>query len=90
MFGHALDHAAEALGIGVVQRRVDLVEQAERRRIELEEREHQRRRGKRFLAPRQQVNRALALAGWLRHDQHARIENLVEIVTTESAGTPTS
>ena len=28
---------AEALGVGVVERRVDLVEQAERRRIELEQ-----------------------------------------------------
>ena len=35
-----------ALGVGVVERRVDLVEQAERRRVELEDREHQRDRGR--------------------------------------------
>jgi hypothetical protein len=37
-----LDELAEALGIGVVERCVDLIEQAERRRIQLEQRKNQR------------------------------------------------
>ena len=66
-----------ALGVGVVERRVDLVEQAERRRVQLEDREHQRDRGQRLLAARQQVDRAVLLARRLRHHLHAGIEDLV-------------
>src|SRR5690606_38121758 len=68
---------AVALGIGVVERRVDLVEQAERRRIELEQREHERDRRQRLLAARQQVDRRVALAGRLREHLDAGVEDLV-------------
>ena len=51
-----LHQVAEALGVGVVQRRVHLVEQAERRRVELEQREHERDRGERLLAAGEQVD----------------------------------
>ena len=74
---HLADQLAVALGVGVVQRRVDLVEQAERRRVELEDGEHQRDRGQRLLAARQQVDGAVLLARRLRHHLHAGIEDLV-------------
>src|SRR5436190_15633008 len=74
---HLRDELGIALGVGVVERRVDLVEQAERRRIELEDREHQRDRRQRLLAPREQVDRAVLLAGRLRHHLNAGVEDLV-------------
>jgi hypothetical protein len=77
MVGHALDHAAEALGIGVVQGRVDLVEQAERRRVQAEHREHQRRRGQSLLAAGQQVDGRVLLARRLGHHLHAGVEDFV-------------
>ena len=48
---HFLDQRAQPFGIGVIQRRVHLVQQAERRRIELEQRKHQRHGGKRLFSP---------------------------------------
>src|SRR3546814_10201189 len=42
LLAHLRDHGGEAADVGLVERRVDLVEQAERRRVELEDREHQR------------------------------------------------
>ncbi|KGD44404.1 hypothetical protein DO72_5716 [Burkholderia pseudomallei] len=77
LVGHRAHEIREALGVRVVERRVDLVEQAERRRIQLEHREHERGRRQRLLAARQQVNRRVLLAGRLRHHLHAGVENLV-------------
>ena len=74
---HLGDELGIALGVGVVQRRVDFVEQAERRRVQLEDREHQRDRGQRLLAARQQVDGAVLLARRLRHHLHAGVEDLV-------------
>ena len=39
---HLLDQFAEAVSVGIIQRRVDLIEQTERRGIQAEQREHQR------------------------------------------------
>ncbi len=72
-----LHQVAEAQRVGVVERRVDLVEQAERRRVELEQREHQRDRGERLLAAREQVDAGVALARRVRHDLHAGVEDLL-------------
>src|SRR3546814_3124345 len=47
--GHAVEQVAEALDIGVVQRRVDLVEDADRRGIGEEQGEDERDRGQRLL-----------------------------------------
>ncbi len=74
---HFLDHAAETLGIRVVERRIDLVEQAERRRVQLEHREDQRDRGQRLLATGKQVDRRVLLARRLRDDLHAGIEDFL-------------
>ena len=74
---HVLHHLAEAVGVRIVERRVDLVQQAERRRVQLEEREHERNRRERLLATGKQVDRRVALAGRLRDHLHARIEDLL-------------
>jgi hypothetical protein len=47
---HPGDHLAEAVDIGVVERGVDLVEDRERARVYLVQREHERERGQRPLA----------------------------------------
>src|SRR6056297_754040 len=47
---HFLDDVAEAADVGVVQRRIHLVEHAERRRVQLEYGEHQRDSGQCLLA----------------------------------------
>src|SRR3546814_3930864 len=66
-----------AADVGLVERRVDLVEQAERRRVELEDREHQRHGGHRLLAAREQRNVRHALAGRPRHDRDAGVEQVL-------------
>src|SRR4026207_2300856 len=47
---HAAQHLHEPSNIGVVERRIDLVEQTERARLVLENRKHQRDRGQRLFA----------------------------------------
>ena len=74
---HAGHQLGVALGVGVVQRRVHLVQQAKRRGVELEDGKHQRNGRERLLATREQVNGLVLLAGRLRHHLHARIQNLV-------------
>ena len=89
---HALHQIAEALGIRVIQRRVHLIEQAERRRIELEHGKHQRQRGECLLAAGKQVDRGGFLARRLGDDLHAGIENFLSrheqarLAATEQAG----
>ena len=77
LLGHLLDDVAEARDVGVVERRVDLVQQAEGRRIKLEDREHERYRGQRLLPTRQQVNRAVALSWRPRHDGDTRRQQVL-------------
>ena len=74
---HARHQLGIALGIGVVQRRIHLVQQTERRRVELEDRKHQRNGGERFLATRQQVNGLVLLARWLCNHLHTGVQNFV-------------
>ena len=47
---HRVKQVAEAIDIGIVQRCIDLVEYADRRRISEEQREDQRNRGQGLLA----------------------------------------
>ena len=77
--GHLLDDLREAPDVRVVERCVDLVEQAERRRVQLEDREHERDGRQRLLAARQQMNRADLLAGRARHDRDARGEHVLAV-----------
>src|SRR5690606_23423991 len=53
LLAHLRDHRGEAADVGLVERRIHLVKQAERRRVEPENREHQRHRRHRLLAARQ-------------------------------------
>src|SRR5690606_8341314 len=66
---HLLDDLRKTADVRIVERRVDLVEQTERRRIQLEDRKYQRNRGQRLLTAREQMNRARLLAGRARHDR---------------------
>jgi hypothetical protein len=63
---HGGEQVAEALDIIVVERRVDLVEDADRRRVGEEHGEDQRQRRQRLLAARQQRQHLLALARRVR------------------------
>jgi hypothetical protein len=60
---HLVHQIAEALDIVVVERRVDLVEHADRRRVGQEHREDQRQRGQRLLAARKQRHGLRRLPG---------------------------
>ena len=69
---HLAHDLVEAVDVRLVERRVDLVEHAERRRLDLEDGEQQRHRGERLLAARQQLDAADLLARRLRHDLDRR------------------
>src|SRR5690606_21897474 len=69
----------ESPDVRVVQGRIDLVEQTERRGVELEDREHERNRRQGLLAAGQQMDRAVSFARRPRHDRHARIEHILAV-----------
>ena len=73
---HALQHFHETPDVRVVQRRVDLVEDAERARLVLEDGEHQGDRGQRLLAARQQLHALQPLARRRRDDLDAALEQV--------------
>ena len=75
--GHLVEEVAEALDIGVVERRVDLVEHADRRRVGEEHREDQRQRGQRLLAAGEERHDLRLLAGRPRDDLEAGFERIV-------------
>ena len=75
--GHFANEVVEASDIGVVERRIDLVEQEEWRGPNLEYGNQQRDCGQRLLATREQVDVLEALAGRHRHDLDTRLENVV-------------
>src|SRR6185436_14720952 len=61
--GQPGERGAEAADVGFVERRVHLVQNAEGRRVDLEDREEQRRGCEGALAAREQRKGLLALAG---------------------------
>src|SRR6185369_13882487 len=69
--GHLAHDIAEAAHIVLVQRRVHFVQQTERRGVQVEDGEHQCHGGQRLLAAGELRDRAVALAGWARHDGNA-------------------
>ena len=77
------DQAAEAVDIGVVQRRVDLVEHADRRGIGEEDGEEQRERGQRLLAAREQRQHLELLARRARHDLEPGLERVFALAVIE-------
>ena len=71
---HAAQHLHEPPDVGIVERRIDLVQQAERARPVLEDAEHQRHRRQRLLAAREQLHVLQPLARRLRDDVDAALE----------------
>ena len=74
---HLVEQIAEALDIGVVERRVDLVEHADRRRVGEEHREDQRQRRQRLLAAGEQRHDLRLLARRAGDDLEAGLERVV-------------
>src|SRR5690606_13479935 len=68
---HLPDELVVAADVGLVERRVHLVEQAEGRGFDEEDGEDQRHRGQRLLAARHEVDVLHLLARRLRDDLHA-------------------
>ena len=83
---HLVEQVAEALDVVIVERRVHLVEHADRRRIGEEHREDQRQRGQRLLAAGQQRQRRGLLAGRLGEDLQARFERIVVLDQLQFGG----
>ncbi|MNV99983.1 hypothetical protein D3C71_1954200 [compost metagenome] len=73
-FTHFLDQTRVAPDVGIVQRRIDLVEHAERCGVQLEDGKHQRQCGQCLLAAGQQMDGAVLLARRSRHDRYPCIE----------------
>ncbi|MCY1462396.1 hypothetical protein D9M71_801650 [compost metagenome] len=71
---HLLHQPGVTPDVGIVQRRIDFIEHAERCRVQLENGKYQGQGGQRFLTAREQVNGAVLLARWPRHDCHPCIE----------------
>ena len=74
---HFVEQVAEALDIIVVERRVDLVEHADRRGVGEEDGEDQRERGQRLLAAGEQRQRLRLLARRAGDDFEPRLERIV-------------
>src|SRR5262245_7356047 len=81
---HTAQHLHEPADVGVVERRVDLVEQAERARLVLEHAEHQGDGGQRLLAAGEELHALQALAGRLRDDLDAALERIVFVEQREA------
>ena len=73
---HLVEQVAEALDIVIVERRIDLVEHADRRRIGEEHGEDQRQSRERLLAAGEKRQRHRFLARRLRHDLEAGFERI--------------
>src|SRR5262245_7961227 len=81
---HPTQHLDKAADVGVVERRVDLVEEAERARLVLEHAEHQRDGGQCLLAAGQQLDALQALPRRLRDDLDAALERIVFVEQREA------
>ena len=74
---HLVQHIAEPGHVGVVQRCVDLVEDADRRRVGEEHRKDQRQCRQRLLAPGKERQGRQLLARRLAHDLKPGIQGIV-------------
>ena len=63
-------HGGKPADVGIIQWRIHLVKQAERRRIQPENRKHERHGRQGLFAAGQQVNARDPLSGRPRHDTH--------------------
>ena len=75
-FAHRFDEFCIALSVGVVERRIDLVQQAKRCRVKLKNGKYQRNGCQCFFTTRQQRNALVFLARWLGNHLHAGVQNL--------------
>ena len=75
--GHLVQQVAEPLHVVIVERRVDFVQHADRRRVGEEHREDQRQRRQRLLAAGEQRQRLRLLAGRFCNDFEAGFERIV-------------
>src|SRR5512141_1152885 len=85
---HLAHQGVEPVDIGVVQRRIDLVEQAEGRRLDEEDGEDEADGGERLLPAGEAAERKRFLAGRLDEDPDARLEEIF-LVDQAQRGTPT-
>src|SRR5262245_48298316 len=83
--GELTEDAKEPVDVGVVERRVDLVEHAERARSVIEDREEQREPGQRALATREQRDRLQPLASRLGHELDTRIQGIAAFLGLDQA-----
>ena len=74
---HVLEQIAEALDIVIIERRVDLVKHADRRRVGEEHGEDERKRGQRLLAARKKRQRLRLLAWRLSEKLESRLERIL-------------
>ena len=74
---HGAHQLGVAFGVGIVQRRIHLVQQTERRGVELEDRKHQGNGRQRLFAAREQVDRLVFLAGRLGQHLHTGVEDFL-------------
>ncbi|MNN75891.1 hypothetical protein D3C81_1922210 [compost metagenome] len=72
--GHLFNQICVASNVSVIQWRVNFIEHAERRRIQLEDRKNQGQCGQGFFATGEQMDGAVLLSWRLRHDRHPCIE----------------
>ena len=74
---HFIQQIAEPRDIGIIQRRIDLIEHTDRRRIGQKYRKDQRQGGQRLLAPGQQRQGAEFLARRLAHDFKPGLKRII-------------
>src|ERR1700752_2787203 len=83
--GHLDDLISKASHVRFVKRRVDLVQQTERRRTVMEDAQDERKGSHRLLAAGQQQHVLQTFYGWLSNDVDARLEHVVGVDQTHFA-----
>ena len=79
LISHLLNDFTEAADISIIEGRIDLIKEAERCRVEVENSEDQGNCGKCLLTTGEQMNRAIALPRWAGHYGHAGVQEIVPV-----------
>src|SRR5687767_7596920 len=77
VLAHFFDHIGEAVEISVIERRIDLVEKAERARLGQEDREKEAHGGQGLFSARKKRNGLQLFARWLNDDVDPGLEEIV-------------
>ena len=77
VLGHLPNQLRKAQDVSVIKRCINLIEQANRARIEMENGENQRHRCHSLLATREQLHTGIALSRGSRHQRNARIKQIL-------------